>query len=98
MTRVLLDSSSNMTHQVEVTARAVAGLTQRPDELSPTAQVLQKYYDYMKVLTHPGPVALKYFSRRQLEWKIVEVYNQIHFYTQCTCTFHTKYGQWNTRC
>lgn len=39
---VLLDSPSNTTNQVEVTARAVAGLTQRPDELSLAAQVLQK--------------------------------------------------------
>lgn len=38
---VLLDSPSNTTNQVEVTARAVAGLTQRPDELSPAAQVLK---------------------------------------------------------
>eukprot|EP00066_Takifugu_rubripes_P019390 XP_011608656.1 PREDICTED: polycystic kidney disease protein 1-like 3 [Takifugu rubripes] len=35
---VLLDSPSNTTNQVEVTARAVAGLTQRPDELSLAAQ------------------------------------------------------------
>lgn len=39
---VLLDTPSNTTNQVEVTARAVAGLTQRPDELSLAAQVLQK--------------------------------------------------------
>lgn len=39
MTTVLLDSPSNATHEVEVAARAVAGLTQRPDELSPAAQV-----------------------------------------------------------
>lgn len=39
MTTVLQSSPSNTTHEVEVTARAVAGLTQRPDELSPTAQV-----------------------------------------------------------
>lgn len=39
MSTALLDSPSNTTHEVEVTARAVAGLTQRPDELSATAQV-----------------------------------------------------------
>ncbi|XP_075966222.1 polycystin-1-like protein 2 [Anarhichas minor] len=38
MTTVLLDSPSNTTQEVEVTARAVARLTQRPDELSPAAQ------------------------------------------------------------
>ncbi|XP_042342348.1 polycystic kidney disease protein 1-like 2 [Plectropomus leopardus] len=38
MTRVLLHSPSNTTQGVQVTARAVAGLTQRPDELSPAAQ------------------------------------------------------------
>ncbi|XP_036950669.1 polycystic kidney disease protein 1-like 2 isoform X1 [Acanthopagrus latus] len=38
MTSVLLDSPSNTTQGVQVTARAVAGLTQRPDELSPAAQ------------------------------------------------------------
>ncbi|XP_029281679.1 polycystic kidney disease protein 1-like 2 [Cottoperca gobio] len=38
MTTVLLDSPSNTTQEVQVTARAVAGLTQRPDELSPAAQ------------------------------------------------------------
>ncbi|XP_051235467.1 polycystic kidney disease protein 1-like 2 isoform X2 [Dicentrarchus labrax] len=38
MTTVLLDSPSNTTQEVQVTARAVAGLTQRPEELSPTAQ------------------------------------------------------------
>lgn len=43
MSTVLLDSPSNTTSQVEVTARAVAGLTQRPDELSLAAQVLQKW-------------------------------------------------------
>lgn len=39
MTTVLQNSPSNTTQEVEVTARAVAGLTQRPDELSPAAQV-----------------------------------------------------------
>lgn len=39
MTTVLQKSPSNTTQEVEVTARAVAGLTQRPDELSPAAQV-----------------------------------------------------------
>ncbi|XP_054473206.1 polycystic kidney disease protein 1-like 2 [Anoplopoma fimbria] len=39
MTRVLQDSPSNTTQEVQVTARAVAGLTHRPDELSPAAQV-----------------------------------------------------------
>lgn len=39
MTVVLQNSPSNTTQEVEVTARAVAGLTQRPDELSSTAQV-----------------------------------------------------------
>ncbi|XP_071766137.2 polycystin-1-like protein 2 [Centroberyx gerrardi] len=38
MTTVLLDSPSNTTQEVQVTARAVAGLTQRSDELSPAAQ------------------------------------------------------------
>ncbi|XP_076011881.1 polycystin-1-like protein 2 [Genypterus blacodes] len=38
MTVVLLDSPSNTTQGVQATARAVAGLTQRPDELSPAAQ------------------------------------------------------------
>nr|XP_046243263.1 polycystic kidney disease protein 1-like 2 isoform X2 [Scatophagus argus] len=38
MTTVLLDSPSNSTQEVQVTARAVAELTQRPDELSPAAQ------------------------------------------------------------
>uniref|UniRef100_A0A8C4HVJ1 Polycystic kidney disease protein 1-like 2 n=1 Tax=Dicentrarchus labrax TaxID=13489 RepID=A0A8C4HVJ1_DICLA len=42
MTTVLLDSPSNTTQEVQVTARAVAGLTQRPEELSPTAQVQYK--------------------------------------------------------
>lgn len=42
MSTVLLDSPSNTTNQVEVTARAVAGLTQCPEELTPAAQVLQK--------------------------------------------------------
>lgn len=42
MSTVLLDSPSNTTNQVEVAARAVAGLTQRPEELTPAAQVLQK--------------------------------------------------------
>lgn len=39
MTTVLQNSPSNTTQEVEVTARAVAGLTQRPDELTPAAQV-----------------------------------------------------------
>lgn len=39
ITRVILNSPNNTTQEVEVTARAVAGLTQRPDELSPAAQV-----------------------------------------------------------
>lgn len=39
MTTVLLDSPTNTTEEVQVTARAVAGLTQRPDELSISAQV-----------------------------------------------------------
>ncbi|XP_042266661.1 polycystic kidney disease protein 1-like 2 [Thunnus maccoyii] len=38
MTTVLLDSPSNTSQEVQVTARAVAGLTQRSDELSPSAQ------------------------------------------------------------
>ncbi|KAM7406118.1 hypothetical protein PAMP_000517 [Pampus punctatissimus] len=38
MTTVLLDSPTNTSHEVQVTARAVAGLTQRSDELSPSAQ------------------------------------------------------------
>ncbi|XP_033504613.2 polycystin-1-like protein 2 [Epinephelus lanceolatus] len=38
MTTVLMESPSNTTQKVQVTARAVAGLTQRPDELSPAAQ------------------------------------------------------------
>ncbi|XP_075325387.1 polycystin-1-like protein 2 [Odontesthes bonariensis] len=38
MTTVLLDSPSNTTQEVQVTARAVAGLTQISDELSPAAQ------------------------------------------------------------
>ncbi|XP_078114747.1 polycystin-1-like protein 2 [Sander vitreus] len=38
MTTILLDSPSNTTQEVQVTARAVAGLTQRPDELSLAAQ------------------------------------------------------------
>ncbi|KAM9366988.1 polycystin-1-like protein 2 [Symphorus nematophorus] len=38
MTTVLLDSPSNTTQEVQVTAKAVAGLTQRQDELSPAAQ------------------------------------------------------------
>lgn len=42
MSTVLLDSPTNTTDQVEVTARAVAGLTQRPEELTAAAQVLQK--------------------------------------------------------
>lgn len=41
MTAVLQDSPSNTTHKVQVTAEAVAGLTQMPDELSPAAQVQQ---------------------------------------------------------
>lgn len=54
MTTVLLNSPSNTTHEVEVTARAVAGLTQRPDELSPSAQVqysgsVQQYEKYFKL-------------------------------------------------
>ncbi|KAM9408292.1 LOW QUALITY PROTEIN: polycystin-1-like protein 2 [Pholidichthys leucotaenia] len=39
MSAVLLDSPTNTTQEVQVTARAVAGLTQRSDELSPAAQV-----------------------------------------------------------
>uniref|UniRef100_A0A672I0K4 Polycystic kidney disease 1 like 2a n=1 Tax=Salarias fasciatus TaxID=181472 RepID=A0A672I0K4_SALFA len=38
MNSVLLESPSNTTQEVQVTARAVAGLTQRSDELSPAAQ------------------------------------------------------------
>ncbi|CAJ1049631.1 polycystic kidney disease protein 1-like 2 [Xyrichtys novacula] len=38
MNTVLLNSPSNTTQGVQVTARAVVGLTQRPDELSPNAQ------------------------------------------------------------
>ncbi|KAM7014972.1 polycystin-1-like protein 2 [Tautogolabrus adspersus] len=38
MTTVLLNSPSNTTQGVQVTARAVAGLTHRPDELSLNAQ------------------------------------------------------------
>ncbi|XP_026176225.1 polycystic kidney disease protein 1-like 2 [Mastacembelus armatus] len=38
MTTVLLDSPTNTTQEVQVTARAVAGLTQRSDELSDAAQ------------------------------------------------------------
>ncbi|KAM4630467.1 polycystin-1-like protein 2 [Polymixia lowei] len=39
MSTVLLDSPSNTTQEVHVTARAVAGLTKKSDELSPSAQV-----------------------------------------------------------
>lgn len=39
MTTVLLESPTNTTEEVQVTARAVAGLTQRSDELSLAAQV-----------------------------------------------------------
>lgn len=54
MTTVLLDSPSNTTQGVQVTARAVAGLTQRPEELSPAAQVqhsrsAQQYQKYFKL-------------------------------------------------
>nr|XP_020466514.1 polycystic kidney disease protein 1-like 2 [Monopterus albus] len=38
MTTVLLDSPTNSTQEVQATARAVAGLTQRSDELSVAAQ------------------------------------------------------------
>ncbi|KAK2854028.1 hypothetical protein Q5P01_006689 [Channa striata] len=38
MTTVLLESPTNTSQKVQVTARAVAELTQRSDELSPTAQ------------------------------------------------------------
>ncbi|XP_024909306.1 polycystic kidney disease protein 1-like 2 [Cynoglossus semilaevis] len=38
MATVLMDTPSNTTHEVQVTARAVAGLTQRTEELSPAAQ------------------------------------------------------------
>ncbi|KAM9860546.1 polycystin-1-like protein 2 [Aulostomus maculatus] len=38
LTTVLLDSPTNTSQEVQVTARAVAGLTQRSDELSPSAQ------------------------------------------------------------
>ncbi|XP_029979509.1 polycystic kidney disease protein 1-like 2 [Sphaeramia orbicularis] len=38
MTTVLLESPSNTTQEVQVTARAVAGLTQYSDELTPSAQ------------------------------------------------------------
>ncbi|XP_039983123.1 polycystic kidney disease protein 1-like 2 [Xiphias gladius] len=38
MTTVLVDSPTNTTHEVQVTAKAVAGLTRRSDELSPAAQ------------------------------------------------------------
>ncbi|GAA6233697.1 polycystic kidney disease protein 1-like 2 isoform X1 [Lates japonicus] len=38
MTTVLVDSPTNTTQEVQVTARAVAGLTQRSEELSPAAQ------------------------------------------------------------
>ncbi|XP_035483332.2 polycystic kidney disease protein 1-like 2 isoform X1 [Scophthalmus maximus] len=38
MATVLVDSPTNTTQGVQVTARAVAGLTQRSDELSPAAQ------------------------------------------------------------
>ncbi|XP_068452137.1 polycystin-1-like protein 2 [Clinocottus analis] len=38
MVTILLDSPSNTTQEVQVAARVVAGLTQRPDELSPSAQ------------------------------------------------------------
>ncbi|XP_032371632.1 polycystic kidney disease protein 1-like 2 [Etheostoma spectabile] len=38
MTTILLDSPTNTTQEVQVTARAVAGLTQRADELSLAAQ------------------------------------------------------------
>lgn len=50
MTTVLLDSPSNTTQEVQVTARAVAGLTQSPDELSPAAQVQQNISNYMSGL------------------------------------------------
>lgn len=39
MTTVLADSPTNTTQEVQVTARAVAGLTQISDELTPAAQV-----------------------------------------------------------
>lgn len=39
MTTVLLESPSNTAQEVQVTARAVAGLTQYSDELTPSAQV-----------------------------------------------------------
>ncbi|XP_053283068.1 polycystic kidney disease protein 1-like 2 [Pleuronectes platessa] len=38
MATVLVDAPSNTTQEVQVTARAVAGLTQRSDELTPAAQ------------------------------------------------------------
>lgn len=39
MTGVLLDSHNNTAQEVQMMARAVAGLTQISDELSPVAQV-----------------------------------------------------------
>lgn len=39
MTTVLLDTPANTTETVQVTARALVGLTERSDELSPAAQV-----------------------------------------------------------
>lgn len=42
MTGVLTDSPSNTTQDVQMTARAVAGLTQISDELTPAAQVQAK--------------------------------------------------------
>lgn len=51
MTTVLLDSPSNTTQEVQVSARAVAGLTQRPDELTPAAQVQYSTSKRLKLIS-----------------------------------------------
>lgn len=49
MTGVLTDSPSNTTQEVQMTAKAVAGLTQISDELTPAAQVLSKIHIFLLI-------------------------------------------------
>ncbi|XP_072237410.1 polycystin-1-like protein 2 [Leuresthes tenuis] len=67
MTTVLLDSPSNTTQEVQVTARAVAGLTQISDELSPAAQ------EEAGALLVDLSSSLKTVSINQLNWDDEEV-------------------------
>lgn len=70
MTTVLLDSPTNTTEKVQVTARAVAGLTQRSDELSPAAQV--QCITVVQHVQNPANAILNYWMKSTYKCPVVQ--------------------------